>query len=67
MDGCLIVFFIMYFSFISSFPANICFYPTEFRAGKAPILIATDVASRGLGMSNQLPHLIFSHRCYIYL
>lgn len=23
--------------------------PLEFRAGKAPILIATDVASRGLG------------------
>jgi len=32
-------------------PADIVFNPTEFRSGKAPILVATDVASRGLGMS----------------
>lgn len=31
-------------------PTNILFDPAEFRSGKAPILIATDVASRGLGM-----------------
>ena len=29
---------------------NSIIYITEFRSGKAPILVATDVASRGLGM-----------------
>lgn len=27
-----------------------CIYFTDFRSGKAPILVATDVAARGLGM-----------------
>uniref|UniRef100_A0A3Q3WC31 RNA helicase n=1 Tax=Mola mola TaxID=94237 RepID=A0A3Q3WC31_MOLML len=44
---------------------------TEFRTGKAPILIATDVASRGLGMSNPFYRLcllsVFLHLLSSYL
>lgn len=36
----------------------------EFRSGKAPILIATDVASRGLGMYLSLVSL--SHLILLY-
>lgn len=41
-------------SVCANFPANNLFNHAEFRSGKAPILIATDVASRGLGMSHHL-------------
>lgn len=33
--------------FITDF---LCLFFTDFRSGKAPILVATDVAARGLGM-----------------
>lgn len=32
--------------------ANLCFFFIDFRSGKAPILVATDVAARGLGKSS---------------
>lgn len=31
----------------------------EFRNGKSPILVATDVAARGLGKLNQLIHFYY--------
>lgn len=46
-------------------PYHFYFLPTEFKFGKAPILIATDVASRGLGM--YIFVLLHSPECYICL
>lgn len=34
----------------------LCVFLVEFKYGKAPILIATDVASRGLGQYTSLPN-----------
>ena len=36
----------------------------EFKGGKSPIMVATDVASRGIGMINTTPSL--PHPCYIF-
>lgn len=42
---------------------------SEFKAGKSPIMTATDVAARGLGMSNKvvLHYLVTSIICMIIL
>lgn len=48
LKNCLLVGFTDGPSISDYIPPNVLF--AEFRTGKAPILIATDVASRGLGM-----------------
>jgi len=43
---------------------NFFFPPAEFRTGKSPILVATDVAARGLGTFVNM--LLISHCVYSY-
>lgn len=50
-------------------PLDFLMSVTDFRSGKAPILVATDVAARGLGtlhiVGNTQVYFLFYHLCSI--